>query len=83
LASPDGKGRSIRCCLTGATSSPSPTKRTAAQYDFIDSFIRHLRDELSKASFIAFTGTLMASGDKNTQAVFGDLGGVPNTCEFD
>jgi hypothetical protein len=21
-------------------------------------------------------------GDKNTQAVFGDLGGVPNTCEF-
>jgi hypothetical protein len=22
------------------------------------------------------------SGDKNTEAVFGDLGAVPNTCEF-
>ena len=36
-----------------------------------------------KTSFIGFTGTPIESGDKNTQAVLGDLGGVPNTCEFD
>jgi len=53
------------------------------EYDFIDGFARHMRDALPKASFIGFTGTPIESGDKNTQAVFGDLGGVPNTCEFD
>src|ERR1039457_360118 len=31
-----------------------------------------MRDGLPKASFIGFTGTPIESGDKNTQAVFGD-----------
>jgi hypothetical protein len=31
------------------------------------------RTVLPKASFIGFTGTPIESGDKNTQAVFGDL----------
>jgi hypothetical protein len=36
----------------------------------------------AQAWFIGFTGTPIESGDKHTQAVFGDLGGVPNTCQF-
>jgi hypothetical protein len=32
-----------------------------------------MRDALPKASFIGFTGTPIESGDKNTQAVFGNL----------
>jgi type I restriction enzyme R subunit len=43
-----------------------------SQYDFIDGFAKHMRDGLPKASFIGFTGTPIESGDKNTQAVFGD-----------
>ncbi len=43
-----------------------------SQYDFIDGFAKHIRDALPKASFIGFTGTPIESGDKNTQAVFGD-----------
>jgi type I restriction enzyme, R subunit len=43
-----------------------------SQYDFIDGFAKHFRDALHKASFIGFTGTPIESGDKNTQAVFGD-----------
>ena len=43
-----------------------------SQYDFIDGFAKHMRDALPKASFIGFTGTPIESGDKNTQAVFGD-----------
>jgi type I restriction enzyme R subunit len=31
-----------------------------------------MRDAMPKASFIGFTGTPIESGDKNTQAVFGD-----------
>lgn len=49
-----------------------------SQYEFIDGFAKHIRDALPKASFIGFTGTPIESGDKNTQAVFGDLGAVPN-----
>jgi hypothetical protein len=44
----------------------------SSQYDFIDGFAKHMRDALPKASFIGFTGTPIESGDKNTQAVFGD-----------
>ena len=44
-----------------------------SRYDFIDGFAKHMRDALPKASFIGFTGTPIESGDKNTQAVFGDL----------
>ena len=43
-----------------------------SQYDFIDGFAKHMRDALPRASFIGFTGTPIESGDKNTQAVFGD-----------
>ncbi|MHB8520218.1 MAG: type I restriction endonuclease subunit R [Limisphaerales bacterium] len=43
-----------------------------SQYDFIDGFAKHIRDALPKASFIGFTGTPIESGDRNTQAVFGD-----------
>ena len=43
-----------------------------SQYDFIDGFAKHMRDALPKASFIGFIGTPIESGDKNTQAVFGD-----------
>jgi type I restriction enzyme, R subunit len=43
-----------------------------SQYDFIDGFARHMRDALSNASFIGFTGTPIELTDKNTRAVFGD-----------
>ncbi|MCC7014875.1 MAG: type I restriction endonuclease subunit R [Planctomycetes bacterium] len=43
-----------------------------SQYDFIDGFARHMRDALPNASFIGFTGTPIASTDKNTRAVFGE-----------
>jgi len=43
-----------------------------SQYDFIDGFARNLRDALPNAAFIGFTGTPVETGDKNTQAVFGD-----------
>ncbi|RTQ47204.1 type I restriction endonuclease subunit R [Hymenobacter gummosus] len=43
-----------------------------SQYDFIDGFARHLRDALPHATYIGFTGTPVASTDRNTQAVFGD-----------
>jgi hypothetical protein len=44
-----------------------------SQFNFIDGFAKHMRDALPKASFIGFTGTPIESGDRNTQAVFGDL----------
>lgn len=34
-------------------------------------YAKHLRDALPNASYIGFTGTPIASADKNTQAVFG------------
>lgn len=43
-----------------------------SQYDFIDGFAKHLRDALPNATFIGFTGTPIASTDRNTQAVFGN-----------
>ena len=49
-----------------------------SQYDFIDGFAKHMRDALPKASFIGFTGTPIESGNKNTQAVFGDLASSSN-----
>ncbi len=39
---------------------------------FTYGFSKHLRDALPNASFLGFTGTPVALGDKNTQAVFGD-----------
>ena len=43
-----------------------------SQYDFIDGFARHMRDALSEASFVGFTGTPIELNDANTRAVFGD-----------
>ena len=43
-----------------------------SQYDFIDGYARHMRDALSNASFIGFTGTPIEQADANTRAVFGD-----------
>ncbi len=35
-------------------------------------YAQHLRDALPNATFVAFTGTPVASGDRDTQAVFGN-----------
>ena len=43
-----------------------------SQYDFIDGFARHMRDALSNASFVGFTGTPIELQDASTRAVFGD-----------
>ena len=43
-----------------------------SQYDFIDGYARHMRDALSNASFIGFTGTPIELSDASTRAVFGD-----------
>jgi superfamily II DNA or RNA helicase len=51
-----------------------------SQDDFIGGFAKHMRNALPKASFIGFTGTPIESGDKNTQAVFGDSDSVGCGC---
>lgn len=43
-----------------------------SQYDFIDGFARHIRDALTGATFIGFTGTPIEKEDKNTRHVFGN-----------
>ncbi|MDI5936679.1 MULTISPECIES: type I restriction endonuclease subunit R [unclassified Micromonospora] len=43
-----------------------------SHYDSLDGYARHLRDALPYATFIAFTGTPIASAEVNTRAVFGD-----------
>lgn len=42
-----------------------------SHYDDLDGFARHIRDALPNAAFIAFTGTPIATTDRNTQDVFG------------
>lgn len=42
------------------------------QYDLIDGLARNLRDALPNASFMGFTGTPIATDDKDTRAVFGE-----------
>jgi type I restriction enzyme R subunit len=42
------------------------------QYNLLDGFGYHLRQALPNASFIAFTGTPIASEDANTVQIFGD-----------
>jgi len=44
--------------------------RSSGQYLF--GYAKHLRDALSHATFIGFTGTPIALSDKDTRAVFGD-----------
>lgn len=43
-----------------------------SQYDFLDGFARNMREALPNASFVGFTGTPIATTDKDTKAVFGD-----------
>lgn len=40
--------------------------------EYVYGFAKHLRDALPNATFVAFTGTPVSDGDKDTQAVFGD-----------
>ncbi|MDG4866441.1 type I restriction endonuclease subunit R [Guyparkeria sp. 1SP6A2] len=46
------------------------TLKQDGQYKY--GYARHMRDALPNASFIGFTGTPVASEDKDTRAVFGD-----------
>ncbi|GEL18667.1 hypothetical protein PA7_25040 [Pseudonocardia asaccharolytica DSM 44247 = NBRC 16224] len=43
-----------------------------SHYDSLDGYARHLRDALSHATLIAFTGTPLAGADRDTRKVFGD-----------
>ncbi len=43
-----------------------------SHYDDLDGYARHIRDALPHAVFIAFTGTPISEGDRDTRAVFGD-----------
>jgi len=47
---------------------PEAEYRTAFQVGYA----QHLRDALPNATFVAFTGTPVSSGDRDTRAVFGD-----------
>lgn len=40
--------------------------------EYVAGYAQHLRDALKNATFIGFTGTPIASEDKDTRAVFGD-----------
>ncbi|WP_406080422.1 type I restriction endonuclease subunit R [Micromonospora sp. NBC_00858] len=43
-----------------------------SHYDSLDGYARHLRDALPHATFVAFTGTPIATTEVNTRAVFGE-----------
>jgi type I restriction enzyme R subunit len=43
-----------------------------SHYDDLDGYARHLRDALPHATLIAFTGTPISLGERDTQKVFGD-----------
>lgn len=43
-----------------------------SQYNFINGFAKHIRQALSNASFIGFTGTPIEGDDRSTPAVFGN-----------
>ncbi len=42
------------------------------QYDLIDGLARNVRDALPSASFMGFTGTPIATDDRDTRAIFGE-----------
>ena len=42
-----------------------------SHYDDLDGYARHLKDALPNATMIAFTGTPISEGDRDTRAVFG------------
>ena len=43
-----------------------------SHYDDLDGYARHLKDALPNATLIAFTGTPIATAERNTREVFGD-----------
>ncbi|GGD28831.1 DEAD/DEAH box helicase [Microbacterium faecale] len=43
-----------------------------SHYDDVDGYARYLRDALPHATLIAFTGTPISLGERDTRAVFGD-----------
>ncbi|MCT2006810.1 type I restriction endonuclease subunit R [Micrococcus lylae] len=43
-----------------------------SHYDALDGYAAHLKNALPNASLIAFTGTPIAEGDRDTRRVFGD-----------
>lgn len=43
-----------------------------SHYDDLDGYAKHLRDALPHATLIAFTGTPISTGERDTQRVFGD-----------
>lgn len=43
-----------------------------SHYDNVDGYARYLRDALPHATLIAFTGTPISLGERDTRAVFGD-----------
>lgn len=43
-----------------------------SQYDFIDGYVRHMRDALPNATFVGFTGTPLELDDRDARAVFGE-----------
>jgi type I restriction enzyme, R subunit len=69
---PEEKGEAYPCLSERKNIVVIADEAHRSQYDFIDGFARHMRDALPGASFIGFTGTPIASTDKNTRAVFGD-----------
>ncbi|MEZ0115154.1 type I restriction enzyme R subunit [Catenulispora sp. EB89] len=48
------------------------------QYGLLDGFAANLRSALPNATFLAFTGTPVADGDRDTRAVFG-----PDVAQYD
>ncbi|MDO8940557.1 MAG: type I restriction endonuclease subunit R [Methylicorpusculum sp.] len=66
------KTRKVRDnALTSDRSTQQDAVSDAASYYQVG-YAQHLRDALPNATFVAFTGTPVASEDRNTRAVFGD-----------
>ena len=69
---PDEKGDTHPCLTERDNVVVIADEAHRSQYDFIDSFARHIRDALPHATFIGFTGTPIELSDRNTYAVFGN-----------
>jgi len=69
VATGDGVATPHRAELVPPAYSVQP-ERASERYQV--GYAQHLRDALPKATFVAFTGTPVASEDRDTRAVFGD-----------
>lgn len=69
---PEEKGDTYPCLSDRRNIVVIADEAHRSQYDFIDGFAKHMRNALSNASFIGFTGTPIELKDKNTRAVFGN-----------